>query len=74
MNQPNTASTVEELRAKGYRPLMATSIPPLVATKNSPTLGESYMGMKKERSFDLRLYGLNKVPKLLCGWGKSTWP
>jgi hypothetical protein len=39
------------------------------------------MGMKKERSFDLRLYGLNKVPKLLWGgkvpghkWGILNWP
>jgi hypothetical protein len=34
--------------------LMATSIPPLVATKNSPTLEKSYRGMKKEKTIKLK--------------------
>jgi hypothetical protein len=37
-----------------FASLMATSIPPLVATKNCPTPAESYRGMKKERSFVLK--------------------
>ena len=32
---------------------MATSIPPLMATKNSPTLEVKYLGMKEEKIFNI---------------------
>jgi hypothetical protein len=33
---------------------MATSIPPLMATKNSPTLEVKYWGMKEEKIFNIK--------------------
>ena len=53
---PPTFDAIEERIYEDWTSLialMATSIPPLVATKNSPPL-RSYRGMKKERSFDLK--------------------
>jgi hypothetical protein len=38
----------------GWRSVTDTSIPPLVATRNSTTPAESYRGMKEERSFSLK--------------------
>ena len=34
--------------------MMATLIPPLMATKNSPTLEVKYLGMKEEKIFNIR--------------------
>jgi hypothetical protein len=53
-SRPACSGVANETGRSINKALMATSIPPLVATRNSPTLVESYRGMKKERSFDLK--------------------